>query len=80
MSLWGRLGDCAPGQIDGQCGMATFVGTALGVLLAFIILVLGHLYLALPPRGAERRARPATPSTGRTRPPAGPGEARDRPP
>jgi hypothetical protein len=55
-TLWGWLGDCAKGEIDGQCGMSTAFGLILGLVGAFIILALGHWLPALG-RTARRPSR-----------------------
>jgi hypothetical protein len=45
----GKAGDCKPGQIDGQCGLSTFVWFAYGVIGAVVIAVscTAHLIIAL---------------------------------
>jgi hypothetical protein len=52
LTVLGWLGDCAPGEIDGQCGMSTAFMTLIGLLGAFIIVALGHWLPAL--QGASR--------------------------
>jgi hypothetical protein len=32
----GKAGDCKPGQIDGQCGLSTFVWFAYGVIQCLV--------------------------------------------
>jgi hypothetical protein len=56
MSLWGRLGDCRPHDIDGQCGMSTIFGATFGIVGAvlFIAVQLAHLSSTHP--FARRRA------------------------
>ena len=54
LTVLGWLGDCAPGEIDGQCGMSTAFMAIIGILGAFIIVALGHLLPAL--QGPRSRA------------------------
>ena len=42
--LSGKAGDCQPGQIDGQCGLSTFVGIVYGVLGSLVILACASAY------------------------------------
>jgi hypothetical protein len=35
----GRAGDCRPGQIDGQCGLSTFVWLSYGLISGSVILI-----------------------------------------
>jgi len=59
--LLGKAGDCKPGQVDGQCGMSTFImleyGIAIGLLIMFavsayvIIATLRHRRQHSPPDG-----------------------------
>jgi len=35
--LGGKAGDCKPGEIDGQCGLSTFVGLLYGVAAGLLI-------------------------------------------
>lgn len=56
-TLWGWLGDCGPGEIDGQCGMSTAFGVVLGLVGAFFVLALGHWLPAL--RRTPSRAHPS---------------------
>ena len=43
----GKAGDCSPGQIDGQCGLSTFVWFAYGVIGAVVIAVCCTAYLII---------------------------------
>lgn len=52
----GRLADCKPGQIDGQCGLSTFLGMLYGAAAGFAILTIGTA-LILWKVLARRRAR-----------------------
>jgi len=36
---WGKAGDCHPGEVDGQCGLSTFMGFMYGVAAALVILM-----------------------------------------
>lgn len=45
--LVGKAGDCKPGEVDGQCGMSTFVSFAYGVLGAIVIAVCFTAYLII---------------------------------
>lgn len=39
----GQSQDCAPNQIDGQCGLATFVFLIYGLAVAFIVLIVATI-------------------------------------
>jgi hypothetical protein len=57
---FGRAGDCKPGQIDGQCGLSTFLGLLYGVGAGLaIFLSVSVCFLIV----AYRRRRAATQST-----------------
>jgi hypothetical protein len=57
LALIGWLGDCAPHEIDGQCGMSALFLAIIGLLGAFIIIALGHLLPALQgPRASRGRS------------------------
>jgi uncharacterized membrane protein len=43
----GKAGDCKPHQIDGQCGLSTFLGFIYGTLSAAVILICGGIYLTI---------------------------------
>jgi hypothetical protein len=34
---YGKMGDCRPDEIDGQCGLSTVVGTVYGFLGALLV-------------------------------------------
>ncbi len=54
----GKAGDCAPHEIDGQCGLSTFVGFLYGVAGALVILVTCGVAIAIDAlRRGRRRAR-----------------------
>ena len=59
-TAWGWLGDCAPHEVDGQCGMSTAFGAAIGLISSFILLALGHWLPALYRVGS--RSRPSDPT------------------
>ena len=65
----GRAGDCAPHEVDGQCGMSTFVGRLYGAVGAAVLVVGGHVLVA---QHARARRRSATlgrhPAAGRSAP------------
>jgi hypothetical protein len=42
-ALWGRTGDCASKQIDGQCGMSTAFGEIFGWVAAGVIVLAGFV-------------------------------------
>ena len=44
--LTGKAGDCRPGQIDGQCGLSTFVGIVYGALGSLVVLICASAYTA----------------------------------
>jgi hypothetical protein len=39
MVYWGKAGDCKPHEIDGQCGLSTFVGFLYGAVGGIFILL-----------------------------------------
>jgi hypothetical protein len=41
---FGRAGDCRPGEIDGQCGMSTFLGVLYGLLGGILALACAAFY------------------------------------
>ena len=45
--LIGKAGDCAPREIDGQCGMSTFFAFAYGVIAAVVIAICSTAYLVI---------------------------------
>jgi uncharacterized membrane protein YciS (DUF1049 family) len=45
--LSGKAGDCKPQEIDGQCGMSTFVGFLFGAIAGAVIGVWGIVVGAL---------------------------------
>lgn len=47
MTALGRAADCGPHGIDGQCGMASFICTGLGIVGALAIIVAGHIHMAV---------------------------------
>jgi hypothetical protein len=52
---WGKAVDCKPGQIDGQCGLGTFLGLLYGVgagLAIFLITTVYFLVVAYRRRSA----------------------------
>jgi hypothetical protein len=54
---WGKAGDCTPQQVDGQCGLSTFVGLVCGVgtgLVIFLISTVSFLVIAYRRRNASR--------------------------
>lgn len=40
----GKAGDCSPGQIDGQCGLSTFVGLLYGAIGGIVVLACATVY------------------------------------
>jgi hypothetical protein len=56
--VWGRAVDCKPGQIDGQCGLSTFIGLLYGVgigLALFLISTVCVLIIAYRRRSVSRQ-------------------------
>jgi hypothetical protein len=49
----GKAGDCRPGEIDGQCGLATFVWILYGLASGLVILVSVTVYVLI--EGYRRR-------------------------
>jgi hypothetical protein len=45
--LEGIRGDCRPDQIDGQCGLSTFLGMLYGGGTSIAILIVGGIALAI---------------------------------
>jgi hypothetical protein len=43
----GKAGDCKPNEIDGQCGLSTFVGFIEGVIGAGVVLLGGGTYIVV---------------------------------
>jgi hypothetical protein len=56
----GRAIDCAPGQVDGQCGLGTGMGEAAGVFIGAAIFLSATIYYA---GEARKRRRVATQQT-----------------
>jgi hypothetical protein len=55
---WGKAVDCKPGQIDGQCGLSTFIGLLYGVgtgLALFLISTVCCLIIAYRRRSVSRQ-------------------------
>ena len=52
--VWGKSADCKPGQIDGQCGLSTFLGLLYGASAGLAILFGITVYLLIV---AYRRRR-----------------------
>jgi cyanate permease len=77
-TLRGWLNDCAPHQVDGQCGMSTAFGAAIGLICAFPILAFGHWFPILS-RLAGLSRRPNSQTTKRVLTNVAGGEA-DQPP
>ena len=42
----GKAGDCKPGEVDGQCGLGTFVGFAYGACGGVVIAACVTVYVA----------------------------------
>ncbi len=53
----GRAGDCAPHEIDGQCGMSTFVGLLYGTFAGATILVSMTVYVCVTALKRRRTSR-----------------------
>ena len=45
--LEGMGGDCTPNQIDGQCGLSTFLGQSYGLAASVAVLMVGRTVLAI---------------------------------
>jgi hypothetical protein len=45
--LMGRASDCRPGQIDGQCGLATSMGMSAGAIVGAAILIIGTITIVI---------------------------------
>jgi hypothetical protein len=55
---WGKAVDCKPGQIDGQCGLSTFLGLLYGVgtgVAFFLISTVCFLIIAYRRRSVSRQ-------------------------
>jgi hypothetical protein len=46
----GKLGDCGPKDIDGQCGMSSFVGLTFGILAGATIFIVMTFYFVIVAR------------------------------
>jgi hypothetical protein len=57
---WGKTLDCKPGQIDGQCGLGTFVGLLYGAGAGLAIFLSMTVYFLVV---AYRRRRATTHKT-----------------
>lgn len=56
-AVWGRAHDCAPNQVDGQCGLASALGEVYGGIGAGAVLAIGAtLLILLRPRIRLRRS------------------------
>lgn len=42
----GKAGDCKPHEVDGQCGMSTFVGAIVGIGAGSVIFLVSSGYIA----------------------------------
>lgn len=45
--LLGKAGDCKPDQVDGQCGMSTFIMLQYGVVIGLLIMITVTVYVIL---------------------------------
>ena len=43
----GRLADCQPGQIDGQCGLTTFLYSLSGIAAGIVIFLCMTVYVLI---------------------------------
>jgi len=46
LHAWGKAGDCAPGEIDGQCGMSAAAGDLFGIVVASVIVIVFAVWSA----------------------------------
>jgi len=53
----GRAGDCKPGEIDGQCGLGTFIGLLYGLCAAVVVAGGVSVYTVFALLGLRRRER-----------------------
>jgi hypothetical protein len=44
LHLLSKAGDCKPHEVDGQCGMSTFIGTIFGYMSAAVIIFCVGIY------------------------------------
>ncbi len=58
----GRASDCRPGQIDGQCGLATFIWLLYGIAAGTLIFVGVTVYVII---AAFKRRRTGLVTSGR---------------
>ena len=47
MAAWGKLGDCKPHEIDGQCGMSTFFGAVFGITGGIVIVAVSLIAIGI---------------------------------
>ena len=59
MWIYGATGDCGPQEIDGQCGISTFVGKLYGFIGGCVIVVVGSMGVGV---GYWRRTHKVGPS------------------
>ena len=57
---FGKAGDCKPGQVDGQCGLSTFVGLLYGVVAGLTIFLSLSVYFLIVSYRRRRAARQST--------------------
>jgi len=60
---WGKAGDCHPGEVDGQCGLSTFLGLVYGIAGVLMILM-GALLRTFFIMYERKRIRPKTEADG----------------
>ena len=53
----GRLADCSPHQMDGQCGLSSFLGLMAGLLGGVVVLLAGCLLVILDWVSDRKRKR-----------------------
>jgi hypothetical protein len=54
--LQGIREDCRPNQIDGQCGLSTFLGEMYGAAASVAVLVVGGTVLAIVHNRIQKKA------------------------
>jgi len=60
LTYLGKINDCAPNQIDGQCGLASGMGMFFGAILGAVIFLAGVIFISI--RLSHQR-KPDYPST-----------------
>ena len=61
---FGKAGDCKPGQIDGQCGLGTFLGLFNGAVGGLVIAVCATVFVLIAVYRRRMAASATKPTMG----------------